>query len=310
MARSRGNSFDFFALESHCGCGDETEKGRELERDALFCPRQQHPISFPRPLTMATNTIDRTAKEIVLTVQDYSIFAWSVLMNLFRPPIYWSDFLVQSDIVGVGSVSIVLLSGFFTGGVLALQSAATLAAFGAAAVTGQFVSLTMVRELGPVLTGVMVSGRNASSMASELGSMVVTEQIDAMRALGVDPLRKLVTPRVYSSIIMLMLLTIVADACGILGGAAVTVYLNHQNGTQYFHMAYEHLHYPDIVQGTVKPLFFGYILSSVGCFYGMRTTGGTQGVGRSTISAVVAASVLIIAVDFLITHVLLSIFAT
>lgn len=257
---------------------------------------------------MAMNAIDRTAKEIVLTVQDYSVFAWRALMNLFRPPIYWADFLLQSDIIGVGSVAIVLLSGFFTGGVLALQSAATLAAFGATAVTGRFVSLTMIRELGPVLTGVMVSGRNASSMASELGSMVVTEQIDAMRALGVDPMRKLVTPRIYSSTVMLLLLTIVADACGILGGAAVTVFLNHQNGTQYFHMAYERLAFPDVVQGMVKPMFFGYILASIGCFYGMRTTGGTQGVGRSTISAVVVSSVLIIFVDFLITHVLLSIF--
>ena len=183
---------------------------------------------------MAYNAIERTAKDIVLTVQDYSIFAWRALVNLFRPPIYWSDFLIQSDVIGVGSIAIVLLSGFFTGGVLALQSAATLAAFGATAVTGQFVTLTMVRELGPVLTGVMVSGRNASSMASELGSMVVTEQIDAMRALGVDPVRKLVTPRIFSSIAMLFFLTIVADACGILGGGAVTVLLNHQNGTQYF----------------------------------------------------------------------------
>lgn len=257
---------------------------------------------------MAINAIDRTAKEIVLTVQDYSIFAWRAVLNLFRPPIYWVDFLIQSDVIGVGSVAIVLLSGFFTGGVLALQSASTLAAFGATAVTGQFVSLTMIRELGPVLTGVMVSGRNASSMASELGSMVVTEQIDAMRALGVDPMRKLVTPRIFSSTVMLLLLTIVADFCGILGGAAVTVLLNHQNGTQYFHMAYEKLRYPDVVQGMVKPLFFGYILASIGCFYGMRTTGGTQGVGRSTISAVVVASVLIIFVDFLITHVLLSVF--
>jgi len=257
---------------------------------------------------MALNRIDRTARQIVLTVQDYSIFAWNAMLNFFRPPIYWTDFLMQSDIIGVGSLAIVVLSGISTGGVLALQSAATLSAFGAAAVTGQFVSLTMIRELGPVLTGVMVSGRNASSMASELGSMVVTEQIDAMRALGVDPLRKLVTPRIFASIAMLFFLTIVSDACGIIGGGAVTVLMNHQNGTQYLNMAWEHLRGPDIVQGLVKPLFFGYILGSIGCFYGMRTTGGTQGVGRSTISAVVTSSVLIIFVDFLITHVLLTIF--
>ena len=144
--------------------------------------------------------IERTAKQIVLTVQEYSLFAGRALMNLFRPPIYWTDFLIQCDIIGVGSLPIVILSGFFTGGVLALQSSATLSAFGATAVTGQFVSLTMIRELGAVLTGIMVSGRNASSMASELGSMVVTEQIDAMRALGVDPIRKLVTPRIFATI--------------------------------------------------------------------------------------------------------------
>ncbi len=256
---------------------------------------------------MAIQTVDRTARQIVLTVQEYSLFAWRAWTNLFRPPVYWADFLLQADIIGVGSLPIVILAGFFTGGVLALQSATTLAVFGATAVTGQFVSLTMIRELGAVLTGIMVSGRNASSMASELGSMVVTEQIDAMRALGVDPMRKLVTPRLFATITMLLFLTVVADTFGILGGAAVTVFLNHQNGTQYLHMAYLHLHYADIAQGLVKPLFFGYIIASIGCFYGMRTTGGTEGVGRSTIAAVVNSAVLIIFVDFLITRILLSV---
>jgi phospholipid/cholesterol/gamma-HCH transport system permease protein len=257
---------------------------------------------------MAIIMIEKYAKNLVLTVQDYSIFSWRAFMNLYRPPIYWPEFLVQADIIGVGSLSIVVLSGLSTGGVLALQSAATLSAFGATAITGQFVSLTMIRELGPVLTGVMVSGRNASSMASELGSMVVTEQIDAMRALGVDPMRKLVTPRIFATIAMLFFLTIVANACGIAGGGLVTVFMNHQDGVQYFSKAWEALRYPDIIQGLVKPLFFGYILSSIGCFYGMRTTGGTEGVGRSTIQAVVWASVLIIFVDFLLTQVLLTFF--
>jgi phospholipid/cholesterol/gamma-HCH transport system permease protein len=258
---------------------------------------------------MALLTIDKTAKNLVLTVQEYSLFSYRAVMNLFRPPVYWQDFLMQADIIGVGSISIVLLSGFFTGCVLALQSAATLSAFGATAITGRFVSLSMIRELGPVLTGVMVSGRNASSMASELGSMVVTEQIDAMRALGVDPMRKLVTPRIYATISMLFFLTIVADAFGILGGSIVNTFMNHQNGPQYFSSAWEGLRYPDIVQGLVKPLFFGYLIASVGCFYGMRTSGGTEGVGRSTIQAVVFASVLIIFVDFILTQVLLSVLA-
>src|SRR5579863_2380234 len=258
---------------------------------------------------MAFDAIDKTVKQLVLTVQDYSLFAYRSLLNLFRPPVYWSDFLMQSDIVGVGSLSIVILAGLSTGGVLALQSAATLSAFGATAVTGQFVSLTMIRELGPVLTGVMVSGRNASSMASELGSMVVTEQIDAMRALGVDPMRRLITPRIYACITMLFFLTIIADAFGILGGAFVTIYMNGQPGTQYFHQAYQYLHMPDIGQGLVKPLFSGFIIASVGCYNGMRTTGGTEGVGRATIQAVVWASVFIIVVDFLLSQVLLTMFS-
>jgi phospholipid/cholesterol/gamma-HCH transport system permease protein len=257
---------------------------------------------------MAIISIDRAAKQIVLTVQDYSLFAWRAFQNLYKPPIYFVDFLIQSDIIGVGSIPIVLLSGFFTGGVLALQSAATLSAFGATAVTGRFVATTMIRELGPVLTGVMVSGRNASSMASELGSMVVTEQIDAMRALGVDPMRKLVTPRIFACISMLFFLTIVADAFGILGGAFVTVFMNHQNGMQYFSMAWEPLRFSDIIQGLVKPLFSGYIIASIGCFYGLRTTGGTQGVGRAAIQAVVWSSVFIIVADFFLTRIMLYIF--
>ncbi|MGH9606523.1 MAG: MlaE family ABC transporter permease [Terracidiphilus sp.] len=257
---------------------------------------------------MATNTVDRSAKQIVLTVQEYSLFSWRAILNLFSRPSYWTDFLVQADVIGVGSLAIVVLSGFFTGGVLALQSAATLQAFGATSVTGRFVALTMIRELGAVLTGIMVSGRNASSMASELGSMVVTEQIDAMRALGVDPMRKLVTPRIFASITMLFFLTILANACGILGGAAVTVVLNHQNATQYFSQAWEGLRLRDILQGLIKPLFFGYIIASIGCFQGMKTTGGTEGVGRSTIQAVVWSSVLIIAADYLISQVMLSLF--
>lgn len=258
---------------------------------------------------MALNRIETIAKDLLLTVQEYALFAWRAVRDLFSPPIYWTDMLLQADIIGVGSFAIVVLAGFFTGAVLAVQSAATLAEFGATSVTGRFVSMSMIRELGPVLTGIMVSGRNASSMASELGSMVVTEQIDAMRALGVDPIRKLVTPRVVATVAMLFFLTIVSDAFGILGGAGVTIFMNGQNGTQYFSQAYQFLRYPDILQGLVKPLFSGFIISSVGCFYGLRTKGGTQGVGLSTIQAVVSSSVLIIVVDLLVSQIMVATFS-
>lgn len=241
-------------------------------------------------------------------MQEYALLSGRALGNLFRRPFYGADIITQCDIIGVGSIPIVILTGFFTGGVLALQSASTLAQFGAAAVTGQLVALSMIKELGPVLTSLMVSGRNASGMASELGSMKVTEQIDAMRALGTDPLKKLVMPRITATIIMLFFLTIISDAIGILGGAAVSVFLLGQDGSQYFHTAYQSLRYADLMQGMVKPLFFGFIIATIGCYYGMTTRGGTQGVGRSTTQAVVVSSVLIIASDFVISRFMIGIF--
>src|ERR1700712_2222782 len=165
------------------------------------------------------------AKERISALQDYSLLSGRAIANLFSRPRYWADIYTQMDAIGVGSFPIVVLTGFFTGCVLALQSAVALKEFGAVSKTGSLVSLSMVKELGPVLTGLMVSGRNASGMASELGSMKVTEQIDAMRALGTDPLRKLVTPRVIATVFMLFFLTIISDAVGIAGGALVSVTL-------------------------------------------------------------------------------------
>jgi len=256
----------------------------------------------------ANLNIDAHAKRMILALQEYTLFCSQTVANAFRKPHYWSDIIIQADLIGVGSLPIVVLTGFFTGGVLALQSAASLAQFGAQAYTGRFVSLSMIRELAPVLTGLMVSGRNASGMASELGSMVVTEQIDAMRALGTDPMKKLVTPRVLSTVVMLFLLSIVSDTVGTAGGAFVAVFISGQNGTQFFTSAYQALAYSDVIQGLTKPLFFGFIISTVGCFFGLKTTGGTQGVGRATTQAVVCASILIIVMDFILSQALLWIF--
>jgi phospholipid/cholesterol/gamma-HCH transport system permease protein len=248
------------------------------------------------------------AKQTVAAVQEYSLLAGQAIANLFSKPRYWADIYTQMDSIGFGSLPIVILTGFFTGCVLALQSAIALEEFGAVSMTGRLVSLSMVRELGPVLTGLMVSGRNASGMASEIGSMKVTEQIDAMRALGTDPVRKLVTPRIIATILMLFFLTILSDAFGTAGGGFVGVLLLHLNASAYFHTAYRVLVYGDVIQGLTKPLFFGFIIASVGCYFGMTTKGGTQGVGRSTTQAVVWSSVFIIVVDFLITRVMIGIF--
>jgi phospholipid/cholesterol/gamma-HCH transport system permease protein len=247
-------------------------------------------------------------KERVGAIQDYSILAGRAFANLFSAPRYWADIFTQMDSIGFGSLPIVVLTGFFTGCVLALQSATSLEAFGAVSMTGNLVALSMVKELGPVLTGLMVSGRNASGMASELGSMKVTEQIDAMRALGTDPVRKLVTPRVVATVFMLFFLTILSDAVGVAGGALVSVFLLGLNASSYFHNSYRALVYADVTQGLTKPLFFGFIISSVGCYFGMNTKGGTQGVGRATTQAVVFSSVFIIIVDFLISRTMIGIF--
>src|SRR6202020_1913116 len=163
------------------------------------------------------------AKQTIASIQDYSILCWRAITNIVSGARYWADSFTQMDSIGVGSMPIVVLTGFFTGCVLALQSATSLQAFGSVSLTGNLVALSMVKELGPVLTGLMVSGRNASGMASELGSMKVTEQIDAMRALGTHPVRKLVTPRLYATVFMLFFLTIISDACGIGGGGLVAV---------------------------------------------------------------------------------------
>jgi phospholipid/cholesterol/gamma-HCH transport system permease protein len=257
---------------------------------------------------MPLNKLETAAKQSVLSVQNYALLSGRAVGTFLSRPRYLADFITQADSIGVGSLPIVLLTGFFTGGVLALQSASTLAQFGAAAITGQLVSFSMIKELGPVLTSLMVSGRNASGMASELGSMRVTEQLDAMRALGTDPVRKLVGPRILATVFVLFFLTIVSDAVGTLGGGWVSILLLGQDASQYFHTAYQSLRYADILQGLVKPIIFGFIIATIGCFYGMNTKGGTQGVGRSTTQAVVVSSVLIIASDFVISRFMIGLF--
>lgn len=250
------------------------------------------------------------AKQTISAIQEYSILCWTAIADLFSAPRYWSDIFTQMDSIGVGSMPIIILTGFFTGCVLALQSATALTQFGAVSKTGSLVALSMVKELGPVLTGLMVSGRNAAGMASELGSMKVTEQIDAMRALGTDPMRKLVVPRLVATVFMLFFLTIIADAFGISGGALMSVAILGLNGSSYLHDSYRGLVHGDIVQGLTKPLFSGFIIATVGCYFGMKTTGGTQGVGRATTQAVVVSSVFIIVVDLLVTRMMIGIFGS
>jgi phospholipid/cholesterol/gamma-HCH transport system permease protein len=240
-------------------------------------------------------------KPPVLAFQDFMVLSGRAFLNILRKPHYFDDIALQMESFGVGSMPIVILTGFFSGAILALQMANALNTYGATSTVGQIVSLALVREMGPVLTALLVAGRNASGMASEIGSMKVTEQIDAMRALGTDPIQKLVTPRLIAMAIMLPLLVIIADFIGMIGGYIVSCpVLGLTTATHYWQSSWRTLEYGDIAQGLLKPFAFAIVIALVGCYYGMKTTGGTQGVGIATTRAVVVACIWVFVLTFLI----------
>ena len=241
------------------------------------------------------------AKEMVLKVQDYSILSYHSIANLFGKPRYGQDTLDQMDDIGVGSLPIVLLSGFFIGAVMVLQTGTQFQRFGQVSLTGDIVSLALVRELGPTITGLLVAGRCSSGMASELGSMLVTEQVDAMRAMGTNPSRRLVSPRVLASLVTIPLLTAISVFVGLLGGMVASVFSLRLSATTFWQRAIAILQLSDLMQGLSKSLVFAFILSTVGCYQGLNVRGGTQGVGRATTQAVVVSSVLIIVADTFLT---------
>jgi phospholipid/cholesterol/gamma-HCH transport system permease protein len=239
-------------------------------------------------------------KSWIETFQEFLFLAARAFRNIFRTPHYADDIIIQMDVIGFGSLPIVILVGFFSGIILGLQLGRALGTYGAQGQIGQIVAISLVREFGPVLTALLVAGRNASGIASELGSMKVTEQVDAMRALGTDPTQKLVTPRLIALMVVLPLLTIIADFIGLIGGALIAVGLLNITWSFYWSSAWRALIYQDLFQGLIKPFLFAIVISLVGCLYGLRTSGGTQGVGRATTQAVVVASIWIFVITSLI----------
>lgn len=247
-------------------------------------------------------------KEYIYQVQQFFYLTLRAIHAIFTPPRFPSEMFLQMDAMGVGSLNIVVLTGLFTGMVLTLQTALSLETFGAKNYVGRVVSLSMVRELGPVLTALMVAGRVGSGIAAELGSMTVTDQINAMRAMGSDPLRKLVVPRLIAGLTMVPLLTVLSDTLGVMGGLLISVVILKIPGGLYFTSAIDALTLNDIITGLIKPIVFGGIIAMVGCYRGLNTTGGTQGVGRATTESVVVCSVLVLASDFLLTRIFFAIF--
>lgn len=237
-------------------------------------------------------------------LQEVTNLFWRAIKGLRKRPRYFDEIIRQMDEIGVGSMGIVILTGFFTGGVLVLQAYPTLEYYGAQSNAGQGVATSLIRELGPVLTALMVAGRVGSAISAELGAMVVSQQIDAMRALGTSPVRKLVTPRIIALVITLPLLTIAADVFGLIGGGIVARQLHGLDMNIYISSVRTGTDIGALLTGIIKPIFFGLIIALISCYKGLTTTGGTVGVGVSTTQAVVASSINVIIADFFLSKVL------
>jgi phospholipid/cholesterol/gamma-HCH transport system permease protein len=247
-------------------------------------------------------TIGRVFLGFLAALGRISLFAGSAVSHCVRPPFYPARALRQMLDIGYYSLPVVGLTALFTGMVLALQSYTGFARFQAEGAVATVVVLSMTRELGPVIAGLMVAGRIGASMAAEIGTMRVTEQIDALVTLSTNPFKYLVVPRVVAAVTMLPLLVLVADAIGVLGGYLVGVYKLNFNPSAYLRQTVDYLEWMDVMSGLVKAAVFGFLIALLGCFHGYNSGGGAQGVGRATTNSVVSASIMILVVDYMLTE--------
>jgi phospholipid/cholesterol/gamma-HCH transport system permease protein len=253
------------------------------------------------------DTFGRRGAAILDFVGGISELSAQVVSRMWRRPLYLPEVVHQMDELGVRSVGITTVTALFTGMVLALQTAYSLAAFGGKLFIGRVVSLSLVRELGPVLTALMVAGRVGAGITAELGSMTVTEQVDAMRSMAISPVKRLVVPRVAAIVAMLPLLTALADLLGILGGLVIAIYELKISPSFYFESMWQQLRIGDIFSGLAKTFFFGFEISILGCYNGLNVSGGAASVGRATTRTVVMASIAILVSDFFLTKLFLAI---
>jgi len=244
-------------------------------------------------------SIGRSAQRFVEAAGLLTIMLMHAVVLVFTPPVKFRNIFKQMEFVGVQSLFVVVLTGSFTGMVLALQGYNALKRFGAESLVGPTVALSMARELGPVLTGLMVTGRAGSAMATELGTMRVTEQIDALFTMAVNPVKYLVVPRIIAGVLMFPLLTIVTDFVGVVGGYVIGVHLLGINPGVYVGRTIDFVQVSDIMTGLYKSTVFGLITTMVACFNGFYTTGGAEGVGRAATASVVTASVMILVSDYI-----------
>ena len=254
-----------------------------------------------------TTVIENALKSWTFVVQDYTLLTVRSVRHVFgrKQRRYFDELVEQMDTIGVRSLRIVVIALICVGGVVVLNSAAQFRRFGETILTADAVSLALLRELGPVFVALLVAGRNATAMASELGSMVVTEQVDAMRSFGIDPIRRLMMPRVLATVLTLPLLVAVGDLAGLLGGFVIAHMVLHLGAEEFWTRAVNVLLFGDLCIGFLKPLVFGFIIATVGCYQGFRVQGGTEGVGHATIAAFVESSVLVLVADLFLTKLLL-----
>ena len=248
-----------------------------------------------------------STKNMLRGIQDLATFSAATVFACFRPPVYWRDIYEQTYFAGVGSLPVVLISSFFAGQALSLQFARQLAENGSTTLLGTLMTIAVVRALGPDLTGMVVAARLAAGYTAEIGAMKSSDQIDALTAFGTDPMSKLAVPRLVALVIMLPLLTFVANAVQLVGGAVMAKFVAHVSLSLYWSQVRTAMVYGTVLIGTLKPLTFAFIIALVSCWKGFRSTGGTRGVGRATTESVVIANVLVLIFDFILTRVIFAI---
>jgi phospholipid/cholesterol/gamma-HCH transport system permease protein len=254
------------------------------------------------------DALARHARETLVWYGGLGLLTAEVGRNLALPPAYLALVAREIDAIGVRSLPVALTAALFTGMVLALQTAVNLARFGAENYVGPVVALSILRELGPVLTAILVGGKVASGITAELGSMRVTEQIDALRALGVNYVKRLIVPRVLAALLVFPLVTVLADAVGLVGGMLVVVFERDVDAYLYWNTIAYWVVLRDFITGIFKSLVFGVLVTLIGCYNGLTTTGGTEGLGRSTTATVVQVAMGVIISDFFLTKLLLILF--
>lgn len=260
------------------------------------------------PALEVTVTVGEKVLALCRKAGNTTLFLGKALAALFTPPFYFRQILIQAFQIGVTSFPLVAVCGFAIGLVMAMQTIGVLSRFGAVYYVASVVGLSMVRELGPVFTAIMVAGRAGSGIAAELGSMKATYQIDALRVMAIDPVKFLVVPRLWAAMLMLPLLTIMADFLGIFGGFLIGTTQGGINPEFYYNVTIKHIGYKDLLPGLLKTIPFGFIVAGVASFEGFHTTGGTEGVGKSTTTSVVVASLAILISDVFLTKGLMLIF--